>query len=570
MQADVDNPGDGWQAVAAGTATYGTYVLSATGAWTYTLDDTNAAVQALNGAATLTDSFTALTADGTAQVVTITINGADDAAVITGDTSGTVVEAGGIANATPGIPTATGNLNSADVDNLPDSWQAVAAGAATVSGYGTYALDATGVWTYTLDDSNAAVQALNGTATLTDSFTALTADGTAQVVTITIAAQNDAAVISGDTSGTVVEAGGVNNATPGIPTATGDLNATDVDNLPNDSWQPVAAGAATTNGYGSYALDAAGVWTYTLDDSNPAVQALSGAATLTDSFTALTVDGTAQVVTITIAAQNDAAVISGDTSGTVVEAGGIANATPGIPTATGNLNAADVDDLPDSWQAVAAGAATVNGYGTFTIDAAGVWIYTLNNSNPDVQALNVGDPPLTDSFTALTADGSAQVVTITITGTNDAAVISGDTSGTVVEAGGVNNATPGIPTATGDLNATDVDNLPNDSWQPVAAGAAHHQWLRQLHADSGRGVDLHARRQQSDGAGAQRRRHADRQLHGVDRRRQRADRHHHHRGAERRRRDQRRHQRDGGGGRRGQQRHARHAHRRRRSQLRRC
>ena len=42
------------------------------------------------------------------------------------------------------------------------------------------------------------MQALNGTATLTDTFTALTADGTAQVVTITIAGANDAATITGD------------------------------------------------------------------------------------------------------------------------------------------------------------------------------------------------------------------------------------------------------------------------------------------------------------------------------------------------------------------------------------
>ena len=48
--------------------------------WTYTLDDNDAAVQALNGAATLTDSFTVTTADGTAQVVTVTIDGANDAA----------------------------------------------------------------------------------------------------------------------------------------------------------------------------------------------------------------------------------------------------------------------------------------------------------------------------------------------------------------------------------------------------------------------------------------------------------------------------------------------------------
>ena len=150
-----------------------------------------------------------------------------------------MIEAGGVNNGTPGTPTATGDLNSTDVDNLPDSWQAVAAGAATANGYGTYALDAAGVWTYTLDDSNAAVQALNGTATLTDSFTALTADGTAQVVTITINGANDAAVISGDTSGTVVEAGGVGSGIPGTPVAVGNLDATDVDNPPDD-WTPVA------------------------------------------------------------------------------------------------------------------------------------------------------------------------------------------------------------------------------------------------------------------------------------------------------------------------------------------
>ena len=66
------------------------------------------------------------------------------------------------------------------------------------------------MWTYTLDNSNAAVQALNAGGTLTDSFTVTTIDGTSQVVTITITGANDAAVISGDIIGTVTEAGGVN------------------------------------------------------------------------------------------------------------------------------------------------------------------------------------------------------------------------------------------------------------------------------------------------------------------------------------------------------------------------
>ena len=93
-----------------------------------------------------------------------------------------------------------------------------------------------------------------------------------------------------------------------------------------------------------------------------------------------------------------------------------------------------------------------NGYGTFTIDAAGEWIYTLDNSNAAVQALDAGQP-LIDTFTVVTIDGTQQVVTITITGANDAAVISGDITGTVVEASGVANGTPEMPTATGNLNS---------------------------------------------------------------------------------------------------------------------
>ena len=113
--------------------------------------------------------------------MTITINGANDAAVITGVTSGAVVEAGGVANGTPGTPVATGNLNSTDVDNPNDAWTVVVNPIASDNGYGTYTLTAAGVWAYTLDNSNAAVQALNVGDTLTDTFTATTIDGTAQL-----------------------------------------------------------------------------------------------------------------------------------------------------------------------------------------------------------------------------------------------------------------------------------------------------------------------------------------------------------------------------------------------------
>ena len=132
-----------------------------------------------------------------------------------------------------------------------------------------------------------------------------------------------------------------------------------------------AAGSATDHGYGTFQMTAGGVWTYTLDNSNAAVQALNVGGHLTDTFTVTTADGTQQIVTITIDGSNDAAVISGTSSGTVVEAGGVANGTPGTPTATGTLTDTDVDNAANSFTVAAAGSATDHGYGTFQMTAAG-------------------------------------------------------------------------------------------------------------------------------------------------------------------------------------------------------
>ena len=87
----------------------------------------------------------------------------------------------------------------------------------------------------------------------------------------------------------------------------------------------------------------------------------------------------------------------------------------GRPTATGTLTDTDVDNTPNTFTAVSSPTESAGGYGTFTMTAAGVWTYTLDNANRAVQALNVCDT-LTDTFTVTTMDGTAQVVTITIHG----------------------------------------------------------------------------------------------------------------------------------------------------------
>ena len=291
------------------------------------------------------------------------------------------------------------------------------------------------------------------------------------------------------------------------------------------------------------------------------MQALNVGGTLTDTFTATTIDGTAQLVTITINGTNDVAVITGPVAAAVIEAGGVANGTSGTPTATGDLNSTDVDNPNDTWTAVGSPTASANGYGSYTLTAAGVWIYTLNNSNAAVQALNVGDT-LTDSFTVTTIGGAAQLVTVTINGANDAAVITGATTGDVIEAGGVGFRHSGHP-------GRDRQSGHHRSGQPAGRldrGRHAHtrrQWLRHLHADSGRRLDLHAGQQQPRRAGARHRRHADRYIHRHHGRRHRPAGHHHHPWHRRRRGDQRRYNRDGARSRRCRQRNAGHAHRHR-------
>ena len=117
---------------------------------------------------------------------------------------------------------------------------------------------------------------------------------------------------------------------------------------------------------------------------------------------------------IVVAADNPP-VIGGEVAGTIAE-----DAADPI-TGTLTITDADGDDVP----AVALDGDGVGQYGTLTFDvASGVWTYTLDNTNADVQALK-GDT-LTDNFT-FTAEGAEDViVTITISGVNDAPVVDSE------------------------------------------------------------------------------------------------------------------------------------------------
>ena len=399
---------------------YGSFSIDAAGAWSYTLDNANASVQALNVGDVLHELVTVATADGTTRQIDVTINGANDAAVITGTATGSVTE--------DSVATATGTLAATDVDSAAT----FVAQTDVAASYGSFSIDAAGAWSYTLDNANASVQALNVGGVLHELVTVATADGTTRQIDVTINGANDAAVITGTATGSVTE--------DSIATATGTLAATDV-----DSSAAFVAQTGVAASYGSFSIDAAGAWSYTLDNANASIQALNVGGVLHELVTVATADGTTRQIDVTINGANDAAVITGTATGSVTE--------DSIATATGTLTATDVD----SSAAFVVQSAVAKSYGSFTIDAAGAWSYTLDNANASVQALNVGGT-LHELVTVATADGTTRQIDVTINGANDAAVITGTVTGSVTEKSGVANGTAGIATATGTLAATDVDS----------------------------------------------------------------------------------------------------------------
>ncbi|WP_217493496.1 VCBS domain-containing protein, partial [Variovorax boronicumulans] len=310
-----------------------------------------------------------------------------------------------------------GALTITDVDQGQSNF-APQASAAGSNGYGSFNLLADGSWSYTADNSQAAIQQLGAGESLSDSFTAVSSDGTAsRLVTVTITGTNDVPVIGGVASGAVSE----DASTPNLSTG-GALTIADVDaGQSNFASQANTAGG---NGYGSFTLAADGTWAYTADNSQAAIQQLGAGESISDSFTAVSSDGTAsQVVTVTITGTNDVPVIGGVASGAVSEDA----STPNLST-SGALTIADVDQGQSNFAPQASTGGT-NGYGNFTLAADGTWAYTADNSQSAIQQLGAGQS-LSDSFTAVSSDGTAsQLVTVTITGTNDVPVIGGVATG---------------------------------------------------------------------------------------------------------------------------------------------
>ncbi|WP_156104123.1 VCBS domain-containing protein, partial [Shewanella mangrovi] len=97
----------------------------------------------------------------------------------------------------------------------------------------------------------------------------------------------------------------------------------------------------------------------------------------------------------------------------------------GTPSVTGQLSATDVDlNDAQNWSVEVQDPANI--YGTFGVDANGLWTYALDNSLAATQALNEGDT-INLTFTVRVTDNYGayvdQDVIVTITGTDDATIV---------------------------------------------------------------------------------------------------------------------------------------------------
>ncbi|MCG2586904.1 VCBS domain-containing protein [Massilia sp. TS11] len=410
-------------AAASGLAgTYGDFSFdAASGAWTYTVRNADSAVQALNGGKQVTDSITVNSVDGSAsKTITVTVTGVNDSATISGTASGATTE--------DGTGSASGQLSVADVDSGEATFGTVGSLAGT---YGDFTFDkATGTWNYALRNGDANVQALGGSTIVEDKLDIQSKDGSAtQTVTVSVHGTNDAASISGTSTGGVTE--------DGSAAASGVLSVSDVDTGENS----FAADLSLQGTYGNFSFDkTTGTWNYALRNGDTNVQALGAGVVVHDTLSVSSVDGTAsQTIDVSVTGVNDAASISGNATGTVSE--------DDVAAASGVLVVGDVD----AGEAVFGAIGNLHGsYGDFSFDAAtGAWSYALRNGDANVQALGANSV-VHDSLVVASKDGTAsQTIDVTVNGANDVAVIGGDASGSVKEDANL--------TTSGKLSVSDAD-----------------------------------------------------------------------------------------------------------------
>jgi len=270
--------------------------------------------------------------------------------------------------------------------------------------FGNISYNKQGDWHYQLDNQSDAVQSLGAGSVLNDAIELVSISGARYTLNITINGSNDQAIVSGDkidtiqtlsnTEQTAIEQ---NGGTVSIQTA-GHLSITD-----NDMGEArFLTDSNIPSTYGSASVTAQGQWNYTLDPDQSSVKGLTAGEQLTDYFSIKTIDGSSQLIQITINGSDDKPYLGG---------GNLANLEL---NATQHVEGALTINDPDFGQShFQENTAIKTNFGVGSIDASGHWKYNVDSSNTEVQHLAKGEK-LIDTFTVHTADGTEQTIIIPI------------------------------------------------------------------------------------------------------------------------------------------------------------
>lgn len=155
---------------------------------------------------------------------------------------------------------------------------------------------------------------------------------------------------------------------------------------------------------GTLTINAAGAWSYELDNGNPAVQALGAGMSDVDTFVATwnaeeVIQG---FIEITVQGQNDPGTFTGDASAVLdaTEAGGISGLMVVQDPDVGQKEFQAAVDLPGA-------------VGTLTIAKSGAWQYTLL---PGQQTAIVDErKAIVETFNVASVDGTVTTVTVFVT-----------------------------------------------------------------------------------------------------------------------------------------------------------
>ncbi|MFK4577978.1 DUF4082 domain-containing protein [Bradyrhizobium ottawaense] len=400
--------------------------------------------------------------------------------------TGDATEKGGTNNGTGGSP-GTGNVLANDTDPDSGDTKTVTAvsfgstsgtlGSSLNGAHGSLVLNASGAFTYTVNETDPAVQALRlSTNTLTDAFNYTMRDTagatSSSTVTITIHGANDAPVLAVQTGNQTATVGSAFSLT--LPAGT----FTDVDSGDSLAY---AATAADGSPLPAWLTFNATTRTFSGTPTSADVGTVSVKATATD-LGSLSASETFNIAVSTTANRPPTAVSD---TGDATEKGGTNNGTGGSP-GTGNVLANDTD--PDSGDtktvtAVSFGStsgtlgSSLNGaHGSLVLNASGAFTYTVNETDPAVQALRLSTNTLTDAFNYTMRDTagatSSSTVTITIHGANDAPVLAVQTGNQTATVGSAFSLT--LPAGT----FTDVDSGDSLAYAATAAdGSPLPAWL---------------------------------------------------------------------------------------------